>query len=331
MFENSEELSEIARKIVSYIDNTINMTDSQYSFIRDLSTSVESGETLKCFILTLLDLPYIKGTSVAVYLEKDINAADKADEFDWIGFGYFSSWKTECFKLNNITRTQNFIEMYSDHEVHHADGNVVKKMGSSSREIKKDTDNDKKIPVSIWIGGDVTDAEEKEARSTLKEILAKNQFVLEKEDSPKYGSYYQSFKFLYKGRHYLRATLSNIASALKGLSLNTSITGAERLSKMLEKHDNIIIQVDSLIAAKFTKNKKTESLIVIVPDRIKDELTSKPHLLNDPEAVIHLICGRRVVSMHDKKGVVVSMHAKKEGSELPKVKDEGSEGKKEIS
>lgn len=178
--------------------------------------------------------------------------------------------------------TENQIE---SGEILSTDGNTVRKHGT--RNIWRFTrPSEEEFILEFWTDDHFSKEEETELREAV-EALIRDSFKLEQVQEPVRGSFYQAFK-LAGIRMYFSTLLANLRSAFGVTVTNQNAEIVLKLSKIVAKHQNVVVRVDDIVAIKFTRNKQSYVLIEIIPPHLKEALALNPSLVSNPAKIYDL-------------------------------------------
>lgn len=146
-------------------------------------------------------------------------------------------------------------------EILSIDGNTVRKLGT--RNIRRFAPpSQERFLLEFWTDDYLTKEEEAELREAV-EALIRDSFKLEQVREPMRGSFYQAFQ-LAGVRKYFSTLLANLRSAFGATVTNQNAEVVLKLSKIVEKHQNVVVRVDDIVAIKFTRNKQSYVLIEVI-------------------------------------------------------------------
>jgi hypothetical protein len=216
---------------------------------------------------------------------------------------------------------------YAVTESNQFDGNTVKKAGSRRGHLRK---IERKVPVQIWLSGEVSREEEERLRSCISDLLIDADIELVDYDPPVRGSFFQALKFFGSfGDKYFKSLLSNLKSAFASTATRSQVEAVRELSEILQKHDDVVIRVDSLIAIKVSRAKvtaliesakdtilpqylnqsedKSVTLITVITPQMEEYLSRNPSCFGQPEALLLLMYGKQVYPFPKPVGNVKSI------------------------
>jgi hypothetical protein len=149
--------------------------------------------------------------------------------------------------------------------------------------------------VEIWLSGSVSKEDEREIIEALQDVLIEDNMLLMHARPPIYGSIYIKSVFEWSKRAFAEAlpfskkAYVNIRTAFDSTVNHSQIDATEKLSRILEKHEQAIIRVDQMIAIKVTRRGKARVLITQIPPELRDRLVANPALAHDIDAVFDLL------------------------------------------
>lgn len=180
-------------------------------------------------------------------------------------------------------------------ETYSIDGSTVRKHGTQN--LKRRTPP---LPESVvfefWTDDCLTPNEEVELREAV-ELLLEGAFKIENIQEPVRGSFYQLFKI--RGlRKYLSSVFANLQSAFSAAVTNQNAEAILKFSKIIEKHENIVVHAEDIIAIKFTRDRQSYVLIERVPPHLKEALARDQTLRTNPSKIYDLFhCPDNVVPL----------------------------------
>jgi hypothetical protein len=170
-------------------------------------------------------------------------------------------------------------------EILSIDGNTVQKLGT--RNIRRlALPSQERFLLEFWTDDYLSKEEEAELRESV-EALIRDSFKLEQVQEPMRGSFYQAFQ-LAGVRKYFSTLLANLRSAFGVTVTNQNAEVVLKLSKIVEKHQNVVVRVDDIVAIKFTRNKQSYVLIEVIPPHLKEALALDPSLVSNPARIYDL-------------------------------------------
>jgi len=170
-------------------------------------------------------------------------------------------------------------------EILSIDGNTVRKLGTrNTRRFARPSQE--RFLFEFWTDDDLSKEEEAELRDAV-EALIHDSFKLEQVQEPVRGSFYQAFK-LVGVRKYFSTILANLRSAFGVTVTNKNAEVVLKLSKIIAKHQNVVVRVDDIVAIKFMRNKQSYVLIEVIPPHLKEALSLNPSLVSNPAKIYDL-------------------------------------------
>lgn len=176
-------------------------------------------------------------------------------------------------------------EIFSSADIYSFDGNTVRKHSAQSRAYKPAMAPEK-FNLEFWTDGDLSPEEEVELREAIS-CLVSGTFKIDHIELAIRGSFFQVFRLL-GFRKYIKDVTANLKTAFSTVATNQNAEAIERFSKIIEKHHNIIVRIDDIVAVKFTKNKQTHVLIEKMTPLISEAVNRNPSLLRNPQELYNL-------------------------------------------
>jgi hypothetical protein len=199
------------------------------------------------------------------------------------------------YQARGIKEKRGFIEEFgiSVNETPVIDGNTVRKAGSIVGENKRTTES-RDFEIELYVADAYEPISIKKTLEDLSDLISSGGGRVYNSGIPIKRSYYQKF-LVGATKGFVKNIILNLITALRSVAIGQEADVAKKLSKILERHQNIVVRLDQLIAIKVTKNRQYRVFIEVITADMKERLNKNQNLIYNPEILLEELTNPRKI------------------------------------